>query len=255
MRMCRRHLLGMPLVAGMALAACAGGGSGPASDDGGHLPEPAVTQPSPGGTAPAPVAVGAGEEVSLTGTRSNAGWIVHFHIREPARTIWYRRPGDADWIETGAVYGAPNPTTGAATPKPYAVIPELTGTVPFAVRYLDASGAMKGPFEIPFDTVQHSVAFVRSVLGDVPTWIAFQQQGERRLVYFTTLLVYKYAMREIRFGFDDEPLRPLRFVPSDKLGISDGDQLFLDVPAGARACNVEVVFIDGSRSALRRFGI
>jgi hypothetical protein len=194
-----------------------------------------------------------GDAVRLTGTRSNAGWIVQFHLREPAREIWYRRPADADWISTGSAYGQLSAQSGEPLPKAYAVLADLHGRVPFSVRYLDRAGAMKGPFEVDFDTVQHAVASVRSALADIPQWVAFRDHAGKRLVYFTTLLVYKYALSEIRFGFDGAPSRKLRFTPADAPGIADSDEMYLEVPAGTRACNVELVFRDGSRSEVRRF--
>jgi hypothetical protein len=250
-RISRRRILALPALAAVSLTGCAPGGP-VAADDGGRLGPSAATGPAPAGSTPvAPPA--AGDPVRLTGTRSSAGWIVQFHLREPAREIWYRRPTDPDWISTGSAYGQLSAQSGEPLPKAYAVLADLSGRVMFAVRYVDNAGETKGPFEVEFDSVRHAVESVRSVLADIPQWVAFRDHDGRRLVYFTTLLVYKYALSEIRFGFDGDPTRSLRFTPSDALGIADTDEMFLEVPPGTRACHVELVFRDGSRSGVRRF--
>jgi hypothetical protein len=101
--------------------------------------------------------------------------------------------------------------------------------------------------------LHHLVESVRSALADMPHWITIGDYRGKRLVYFVKLLVYKFGLSEIRFGFDGAPTRKLRFTPSDELIADLTDESILEVPPGTRFCNVQLVYLDGSRSEVRRF--
>ena len=211
--------------------------------------DPPVPAPQPAADA-GPVAVQPG--VRLTGMLSSAGWIIQIHLPEPATTIWYRRAGEAEPTPTGALHGAFEPTSGQAMPKPYVVLDGLQGRVPLEIRYQNAHGQMRGPYQLEFDTVEQGVASVKSVLADLPAWVSFRDWQGQRLVYFTTLVTYKYALTEIRYGFDGDPDRTVRFAPSDTLGIAADDELYTSLPAHVEAVSVQLTFRDGSRSEIKR---
>lgn len=194
---------------------------------------------------PAPAATSG--SVRLSGAQSNAGWIVYVHLPERARAIEYRR-GDGVWTALG-----PNPhdvdlATGEPRPKTYAMLSDLDGPTRFSVRYTADSGERRGPFELSFDPRAESIATLKSLLDDLPTWVELRDYEGQRLAYFTTLLVYKPAIAAIRYGVDTvDPDRSLRFAPSERLGIAASDQIFVRLPPGARELVVEVTLRDGTR--------
>jgi hypothetical protein len=186
---------------------------------------------------------------------SSAGWIIQIHLPETATAIWYRRTGDAEPVPTGELRGAFDPRSGNAMPKPYVVLDGLRGRVPLEIRYQNERGEMRGPYEVVFDTVEQGVASVKSVLADLPAWVAFRDWQGQRLVYFTTLVTYKYALQEIRYGFGGDPDRSVRFTPSDTLGIAPDDELYTALPSDAEQVSVQLTFRDGSRSEVKRLPI
>jgi hypothetical protein len=72
------------------------------------------------------------------------------------------------------------------------------------------------------------------------------------VVYFSHLLSYKAALREIRFSVDDDALdRTLRFVRSTEdptHGIDPADEMMVKVPRGTKSVWVRLTYADGTRS-------
>ena len=197
----------------------------------------------------------AGPPVALHGTLSNSGWIVTFHLREEAAEIEYKRPTDADFISTGDAGPSLAPGTDGPRAKMYVVLPDLRDRVPFLVRYRTPSGSNKGPFDAVFDTDAEAVSSVKHMLSDIPEWVSCRGKG-LRTCYFTALLIFKYALRDIRYGVDtDVPDQSVRFVPSGTTGIDEKDQLFIDFRDGVSFMTVELVFLDGTVSERKRITI
>jgi hypothetical protein len=101
---------------------------------------------------------------------------------------------------------------------------------------------------VTFDGAKEECRFVRSTLSGMPSqWVAFVNGN----TYFSTLLSFKYAIREIRYGYNDEPmLRTVRFKEAHEDGISDQDQLYEATPAGARSIRVQITYKDGTSSSI-----
>jgi hypothetical protein len=197
--------------------------------------------------------------LTLTGLPSTNGWLVTFQLPEEAYKIEYKRPVDADFLSTGFLPTGQAPVIpGSAPSGPRAnttvAIPDLHGSVPLLVRYTTLQGVEKGPFEVVFDVTTQAVAAVKRTLAFVPEWISFRSLDGRTLCYFTTLVAQKYAFKSVRYGIDtDAPDRDLYFVPSDVVAINSSDQLFIELPRGARFVTVELVFRDDSVEGPRRF--
>jgi hypothetical protein len=207
-----------------------------------------------------PASVDAGEPVSpvssradvrpvvLTGSHSNSGWIVLFHLAERAATaIEYKHPGDADFVSTGFNRNALADGTNEPLPKSFVILDDLKGRVPFDVRYRTRDGKVHGPFRVTFDTDAEFVANAKAHLDDFPQWLAFRDFSGKRLCYFSTLISERPGVRSIRYGIDtDVPDRSLRMGTADTPGITNDDELFITIPATASFVTVEVTFSDGT---------
>jgi len=196
-----------------------------------------------------------GPPVVLTGMLSNSGWIVQLHLREEASFIEYKLPNDPDFVSTGDMGPTSGPDRDKPHAKPFFILPDVRGRTPIQVRYRTLSGANRGPFEAIFDPDAEGVASVRKILSDVPDWISFRLFAGRRLCYFTTLVSYKYALRSIRYGIDNEPrTRTVRFAARATPGIDNDDELYIDLPSDASSVTVELQFRDGT-SLEKRFPV
>jgi hypothetical protein len=194
-----------------------------------------------------------GPPVVLTGMLSNQGWMVNFHLREAATEIEYRRAGDADFVPLGPNRDLRREGTNTPLARTFVALDDLRGRVPFEVRYRNTWGRLKGPYPVVFDADAEAVASVKNVLTMVPGWVSLRLFNGKNLCYFSTLLSYKYALREIRYGVDaDGPDRSVTFKPSDRPGIADGDLLYVELPREASFVTVELTFLDGTREK-RRF--
>lgn len=192
--------------------------------------------------------------VAISGMMSSGGWLLTFHLREEARTLEYKRPSDTDYISTGQALPGFGPRGTVPRALMSVGVMDLRGRVPFSVRYTTLEGAERGPYEVVFDTTKEAVSSVKNVLTLVPEWISFRSFNGRMLCYFSTLLVYKYALREIRYGFDNAPAtRRLGFVPSDAPGINNEDQLYIELPDDTSSVTVELVFLDDTTEGPKRF--
>lgn len=192
--------------------------------------------------------------VRVSGTQSSAGWIVYFHLPERARQIDYRHGGGV-WLRLGA---NPHDVDAAGQPrsKTYLILDNLHGPTTFELRYTSDSGVQRGPFTLPFDPTAEAIRSLRSILDDLPQWVAFRRTPDSLgsdeppslYLYFTTLLVYKTAIAKIRYGLDrDEPNLSVRFSPSTSLGIAGDDQMYTTIPPGTREVVVEIEFRDGTK--------
>jgi len=105
---------------------------------------------------------------------------------------------------------------------------------------------------IEVDPVRDGHRFMQSTLEGLPQWVAFREYDGKLLLYFTTLLVYKPTLQEIRWGVGDEPLeRSVRFTPSRDLGVDQADEIYARIPHETQQVRVQLGYRDGSRSEVR----
>ena len=101
----------------------------------------------------------------------------------------------------------PNPSIELAADAPAATI---------QVRYVDASGELQGPFPIKFDPEAALIRDQRKILDMTATsWLSFREFNGL-LVYYTQLMSYRCAIREVRVGIDTAvPDKVLKMPPCD----------------------------------------
>lgn len=183
--------------------------------------------------------------ISITGMASSSGWMLQLHLPPGAHDIAVRLPDDEvfERIE-----------------QPYLTVSfeRLRTRTPVEIRFTEANGVARGPVVVHFDPRAQAVASVRSILAIVAEWVAFRGSldGDKdaTLLYFTTLLVYKYAIAEIRWSVDSGDLdRRVRFTPSDRPGIANDDEIFVRLSDTPKYVALQIVFVDETTSAVKRF--
>ena len=194
--------------------------------------------------------------VTLTGMPSNSGWSAVLILADRTATqVSYRLAGDANFTDTGST-GIPNVMTGAPLPNTTIQLPgPFWNKRTLAVKYTDVKGQEHGPYDLEFDPRAEFLRFTKQALASV-TWVTFQEQAPgKRIVYFTTLLSFTAAFREIRYSFDSQALdRVFPFEAGEGNGWParvDTDHLFEPVPPDTKFIAVKVVYVDGSTDTRR----
>jgi uncharacterized caspase-like protein len=189
-------------------------------------------------------------------SRHNGGWTVVFSIADPTLGISWRIGEAGDFRETGFLdtldsrtrKRMPNPSIELAADAP-------AGTI--QIRYIDASGEMQGPFPIKFDPEAALLRDQRKILDMTATsWLSFREFNGL-LVYYTHLVSYRCAIREVRVGIDSAvPDKVLKMPPCDMRDpneIPNGAQLYMKLPPATQFMSVELTYRDGSVSEIKSF--
>jgi hypothetical protein len=189
-------------------------------------------------------------------SRHNGGWTVVFSIADPTLGISWRMGDSSDFRETGFL-DTLDPRTRKRMPNPSI---ELAADAPAAtiqVRYIDASGEMQGPFPIKFDPEAALIHDQRKILDMTATsWLSFREFNGL-LVYYTHLMSYRCAIREVRIGIDTAvPDQVLKMPPCDMRdpsAIPYEAKPYLKLSAANQFVSVELTYRDGSVSEIKSF--
>jgi hypothetical protein len=189
-------------------------------------------------------------------SRHNGGWTVVFSIADPTLGISWRMGDAGDFRETGFL-DTLDPRTRKRMPNPSI---ELAGDAPAAtiqVRYIDTSGEMQGPFPITFDPEAALIRDQRKILDMTATsWLSFREFNGL-LVYYTHLMSYRCAIREVRVGIDSAvPDKVLKMPPCDPKepgAIPHDAQPYLKLAPSTQFVSVELTYRDGSVSEIKSF--
>jgi Caspase domain len=189
-------------------------------------------------------------------SRHNGGWSVVFSIADPTLGISWRIGDAGDFRETGFL-DTLDPRTRKRIPNPSI---ELAADAPAAtieVRYIDASGEMQGPFPIKFDPEAALIRDQRKILDMTATsWLSFREFNGL-LVYYTHLMSYRCAIREVRIGIDssvpDKVLKMPPCDPRDPSAIPASATPYLKLAPTTQFISVELTYRDGSLSEIKSF--
>jgi len=189
-------------------------------------------------------------------SRHNGGWTVVFSIADPTLGISWRMGDAGDFRETGFL-DTLDPRTRKRIPNPAI---ELAADAPAAtieVRYIDASGDMQGPFPIKFDPEAALIRDQRKILDMTATsWLSFREFNGL-LVYYTHLMSYRCAIREVRIGIDsavpDKVLKMPPCDPRDPSAIPASATPYLKLAPATQFVSVELTYRDGSLSEIKTF--
>jgi hypothetical protein len=125
------------------------------------------------------------------------------------------------------------------------------------VRYVDANGELQGPFPIRFDPEAALIKDQRKILDMTATsWLSFREFNGL-LIYYTHLMSYRCAIRDVRVGVDTAvPDKVLKMPPcnlKDPVAIPHEAQPYLKLPAATKSVSVELTYRDGSVSEIKTF--
>jgi uncharacterized caspase-like protein len=189
-------------------------------------------------------------------SRHNGGWTVVFSIADPTLGISWRIGESSDFRETGFI-DTLDPRTRKRMPNPSIEVPADAQASVIQVRYVDASGELQGPFPIRFDPEAALIRDQRKILDMTATsWLSFREFNGL-LVYYTHLMSYRCAIREVRVGIDttvpDKVLKMPACDPRDPSVIPHDAQPYLKLAPATKSVSVELTYRDGSVSEIKSF--
>jgi hypothetical protein len=189
-------------------------------------------------------------------SRHNGGWTITFSVADPTLGISWRMGEAGDFRETGFI-DTLDPRTRKRMPNPSIELPADAAAGTIQVRYVDTSGEMQGPFPIKFDPEAALIRDQRKILDMTATsWLSFREFNGL-LVYYTHLMSYRCAIREVRIGIDsavpDKVLKMPPCDPRDPSVIPHDAQPYLKLAPSTQSISVELTYRDGSVSEIRSF--
>ncbi|MFY9953250.1 caspase family protein [Bradyrhizobium sp.] len=189
-------------------------------------------------------------------SRHNGGWTVVFSIADPTLGISWRMGDSGEFRETGFL-DTLDTRTRKRMPNPAIELAADATAATIQVRYVDASGEMQGPFPIRFDPEAALIHDQRKVLDMTATsWLSFREFNGL-LVYYTHLMSYRCAIREVRVGIDSAvPDKVLKMPPCDvrdPSAIPHDAQPYLKLTPTTQFVSVELTYRDGSVSETKSF--
>jgi hypothetical protein len=189
-------------------------------------------------------------------SRHGTGWTVVFSIADPTLGISWRLGETGDFRETGFM-DTLDPRTRKRMPNSSVQLDADTPAQTLYVRYIDTNGDMKGPFPIRFDPEAALLRDQRKILDmTASSWLSFREFNGL-LVYYTHLVSYRCAIRQVRIGIDTTvPDKVIQLPPCDMRephAIPHNVSPYLKLPPNTKSVSVELTFKDGSLSELRNF--
>jgi hypothetical protein len=189
-------------------------------------------------------------------SRHNGGWTVVFSIADPTLGISWRMGDAGEFRETGFI-DTLDPRTRKRMPNPAIELAADAPASTIQLRYVDASGELQGPFPIRFDPEAALIRDQRKILDMTATsWLSFREFNGL-LVYYTHLMSYRCAIREVRVGIDsavpDKVLKMPACDPRDPSAIPHDSQPYLKLAPATRSVSVELTYRDGSVSEIKSF--
>jgi hypothetical protein len=118
-------------------------------------------------------------------------------------------------------------------------------------------GETVGPFPIRFEPTAALERSQRQILEQTSgSWLSFRESNGL-LVYYTHLVSYRCAIREVRIGIDSGmPDRKITLPPCDlknPSAIPYKVDTHLKLPPATRSVSVELTYRDGSTSEVKSF--
>jgi hypothetical protein len=189
-------------------------------------------------------------------SRHNGGWTVVFSIADPTLGISWRLGDSGNFRETGFM-DTLDPRTRKRMPNPSVELPADAPAAIIQVRYVDTNGELQGPFPIRFDPEAALIRDQRKILDMTATsWLSFREFNGL-LVYYTHLMSYRCAIREVRVGVDsavpDQVLKMPPCDPRDPSVIPRDATPYLKLAPATKSVSVELTYRDGSVSEIKSF--
>jgi len=189
-------------------------------------------------------------------SRHNGGWTVVFSIADPTLGISWRMGDAGDFRETGFLDSL-DPRTRKRIPNPSIELPSDAPAATIQVRYIDVSGELQGPFPIKFDPEAALIHDQRKILDMTASSSLSFREFNGLLVYYSHLMSYRCAIREVRIGIDtavpDRVLQMPPCDPRDPSAIPYEAKPYLKLSPSNQFVSVELTYRDGSVSEIKSF--
>ena len=201
-------------------------------------------------------AIPASQQPIASFTRSNSGWMVNVSLPEPATQFGYRIGDNGDFTDAGLL-DALDERTGARMPKTSFEMAPDQGKTTIYVTWRDKHGEQADIVPITFDPTVALADEQKKILDQFWTsWIAFREwQG--LTVYFTQVISYRCAIKEVHYGLGDGPVDKVFKLPpcdpADPNGAPEGATLYMKVPTKTPSMRVQLTYVDGTQSPVRSF--
>ena len=192
--------------------------------------------------------------VTVTAQQSNSGWAAVFSLTDfKAKELFYRLDGKGEFISTGHL-PYQSPQTGMPMINTFVPMPNLPpGEHTIEVKYTDKNGATNGPYTLKFSTGDQQFSQAKMSLNMVSgSWLSFRDYDGKVLLYFTTLMSYRPAIKEVHYSLNSEALdQNFKFKATDKM-FEVGDDLYLTVPGNTQFAHVQITYKDGTKSPVQK---
>jgi hypothetical protein len=188
--------------------------------------------------------------------RSNSGWSVTLSFIDPVTAIAWRLGETGNFKETGFL-DALDARTRRRLANPNFELDADTPASVIQIRAVDITGRAMGPFPITFDPAAELARGDRRTLEmTAGAWLSFREFNGL-LLYYTHLMSYRCAIREVRIGVDST-------VPNKAIPLGECDpkhpyeipakaQPYLKLPPTTKMVSVELTYHDGSVSETKTF--
>lgn len=188
--------------------------------------------------------------------RHNGGWSVTLSFADAVTAISWRFGESGNFRETGHL-NTLDPRTRKRMPNPSIQLDADTPEGTIYVRYADARGDWAEPFPIKFDPAGALERSQREILEMTSgNWLSFREFNGL-MVYYTHLVSYRCAIREVKIGIDSTvPDRKLAIPPCDPRApssIPSSAQPYMKLPPKTKVMSVELTYRDGTTSEVKTF--
>jgi hypothetical protein len=178
-------------------------------------------------------------------------------LPEPATAISWRLGDSGPFTDTGLM-AMNDQRTGKPMPNPSFELPDSTAATTIGIKYLDIRGRETGPFDIRFDPDSALQQGNKQILDQFWTsWIAFDASGNRGLVYFTQMLSFRCAIKEVHYSLNGTTLdKEIKMPPcdaKDPYAIPADYQPYFKVKDDVKSMAVQVTYTDGTKSPVREY--
>ena len=188
--------------------------------------------------------------------RHNGGWSVTLSFADPVTAISWRFGESGAFRETGHL-NTLDPRTRKRMPNPSIQLDADTPEGTLYIRYADARGEWAEPFPVKFDPVGALEKSQREILEMTSgNWLSFREFNGL-MVYYTHLLSYRCAIREVRIGIDstvpDKKLALPPCDPRDPSSVPSSAQSYMKLPPKTKVMSVELTYRDGTTSEVKTY--
>ena len=184
--------------------------------------------------------------------------MVNVSLPEAATQFGYRVGDKGDFTDPGFL-DVLDQRTGARMPKTFFEMAPDQGKTKIYITWRDKRGEQADVTPINFDPTAALADEQKKILDQFWTsWIAFREYNGM-LVYFTHLVAYRCAIKEVRYGFGDGPVDKVFKLPpcdaADPHSVPGGATLYMKVPPKTASMQVPLPYVDGTISPARVFVI